>query len=116
MRTVLQNVEAGEPAARLALDVYLHRLRASIASMAAAMGAIDCLTFTGGVGENSPEVRDGTASGLDFLGVRIDDERNTSGSQDREISSPKSRVRTFVVAAREDLQIVEEVRQVLGSR
>jgi acetate kinase len=116
MRAVLRNAEAGEPAARLALDVYLHRLRASIASMAAAMGAIDCLTFTGGVGENSPEVRDGAASGLDFLGVRIDDERNASGSQDREISSYESAVRTFVVAAREDLQIVEEVRQVLGSR
>jgi acetate kinase len=116
MRSVLHNAETGEPAARLALDVYLHRLRASIAAMAAAMGGVDCLTFTGGVGENSPEIRDGAASGLGFLGVRVDEERNTSSPEDREISMPESRVHTFVVAAREDLQIAEEVRHVLGSR
>jgi acetate kinase len=84
--------------------------------MAAAMGAIDCLTFTGGVGENSPAVRAGAASGLDFLGIRVDEGHNNSGPQDREISSPESRVRTFVVAAREDLQIAQEVRHVLGRR
>jgi acetate kinase len=115
MQSVLSNAEAGRSEARLALDVYLHRLRASIASMAAAMGAIDCLTFTGGVGENSPEVREGAAHGLGFLGVQVDEKRNTSGSKDREISSSESRVRTLVIAAREDLQIAKEVRQVLGA-
>ena len=52
--------------------------------MAAAMGAIDCLTFTGGVGENSPEIRDGAARGLEFLGIQLDAQRNTSGPSDRE--------------------------------
>jgi acetate kinase len=114
MRSVLSDAEAGRPEACLALEVYLHRLRSEIASMTAAMGTIDCLTFTGGVGENCPEIREGAARGLGFLGVQVDAERNASGPPDRDIGTPESRVRTFVIAAREDLQIAEEVRQVLG--
>jgi acetate kinase len=114
MPSVLSGAAAGRPDARLALEVYLHRLRAGIASMAAAMGAIDCLIFTGGVGENSSEIRDGAARGLGFLGIQVDAQHNTSGPSDRDISAPESRVRTVVVAAREDIQIAREVRQVLG--
>jgi acetate kinase len=115
MPAVLSNADAGDPDARLALEVYLHRLRASIASMTAAMDGMDCLVFTGGVGENSSEIRAGTAAGLSFLGVGVDEEKNVSGTEDREISSPASGVRTLVVRAREDLQIAQEVRQVLGT-
>ena len=95
----------------LALDVYLHRLRASIAAMTAALGGLDALVFTGGVGEHSPEVRAGTAEGLAFLGVEIDGVRNTSG--DEEIGA--GRVRVMVVEAREDLEITRGVRAVLGA-
>lgn len=114
MRRVLEGARAGDPDAGLALDVYLHRLRSEIASMAAAMDGVDCLTFTGGVGENSPEIRERAVEGLGFLGVLLDRRRNTTGSEDREISSPKSKVRALVVGAREDLQIAREVRRVLG--
>ncbi|HET9521155.1 MAG TPA: acetate/propionate family kinase [Candidatus Limnocylindrales bacterium] len=114
MRTILDSAAAGDGDAGLALDVYLHRLRAGIAAMAAAMGGIDGLVFTGGVGERAPAVRSKAADGLGFLGIEIDPARNESGTDDREIGAPGARVRTFILVAREDLQIVHEVRAVLG--
>jgi acetate kinase len=117
MREVLSRAAAGDARAILGRDVYLHRLRGSIASMAASMGGVDVLVFTGGVGENSPEVRSRAAAGLGFLGVAADESRNTLGKEARgddwEIGTPGAGVRTFVIAAREDRQIAAEVRQVL---
>jgi len=115
MREVLSRAAAGDPRASLGRDVYLHRLRGLIAAMAAAMGGVDAVAFTGGVGERSAEIRSRAAGGLAFLGIRIDEGRNAaSGSpDDYEISAPSAAVRTFVVAAREDLQIAGEVRSVL---
>jgi acetate kinase len=79
MREVLTRASAGDERAVLGRDVYLHRLRASIAAMAAALGGLDALVFTGGVGENSPEVRARACAGLSFLGVKVSDPRNCSG-------------------------------------
>jgi acetate kinase len=116
MREVLSRAGAGDERAVLGRDVYLHRLRASIASMAAAMDGLDVLVFTGGVGENSPEIRYRAAAGLGFLGTAVDESRNAAdgaAGDDREITARGARVRTFVVAAREDKQIAAEVRSVL---
>ncbi|HEX5148343.1 MAG TPA: acetate/propionate family kinase [Candidatus Limnocylindrales bacterium] len=113
MRAIIASAAAGEPDARLALDVYVHRLRAGIAAMAASLGGIDALVFTGGVGERAPVVRALAADGLGFLGVELDPTRNEGGPDDREIGASGATVRTFVIAAREDLQIVHEVREVL---
>ena len=78
--------------------------------MAASAGGIDVLVFTGGVGEHAPEVRAGAAAGLAHLGVALDAQRNERSDEgDREIGEPGSRVRTWVVAAREDLEIAREV-------
>jgi acetate kinase len=117
MREVLSRAAAGDERAALGRDVYLHRLRGSIAAMAAAMGGVDALAFTGGVGERSAEIRSRAAGGLAFLGVRIDEARNAApaSADDYEISAPDAPVRTFVIAAREDLQISSEVRSVLSS-
>jgi acetate kinase len=95
----------------LAFGVYLHRLRAHIAAMTAALGGLDALVFTGGVGEHSPEVRAGAADGLGFLGVAVDPERNARG--DEEIGAGD--VRVLVVEAREDLEIARGTRRVLGA-
>ena len=115
MRTIIATAEAGDPESRLALDVYVHRLRAAIAAMTASLGGLDALLFTGGVGERSPVVRGLAATGLGFLGVELDPERNTASEpEDREIGAAGARVRTLVVAAREDLEIAHEVREVLG--
>ena len=113
LRSVLASRGAVE---RAAVDVYLHRLRALIASMAAAMDGLDGLVFTGGVGERSAPIRMGAAAGLGFLGVAIDPAANEAEAGDREITAPGAAVRTVVVAAREDLEIVRQVRTLLRVR
>jgi acetate kinase len=113
MREILSRASAGDDAARLARDVYLHRLRGSIAAMAAAMDGLDALVFTGGVGENSPEIRARTMNGLAFLGVQGDADRNQAGSGDREIGAPGAPVRALVISAREDIEIASQVRVAL---
>lgn len=114
MRQVLAAAAGGDADARLALEVYVHRLRAGVAAMAAAMGGMDVLAFTGGVGEHAPTVRELTAEGLGFLGVRVDSDENHVLVGDRDISEADARVRSLVVDAREDLEIAREVRRVLG--
>ena len=113
MREVLARAGGGDAAARLALDVYVHRLRALIASMAAALGGLDVLAFTGGVGEHNAEIRAAAASGLSFLGVGVDPARNDGASGDVEISAAAADVRTVVIGAREDLEIAGQVRSLL---
>jgi acetate kinase len=105
----------GEPAATLALDVYVHRLRAAIAAMVAGLGGLDALVFTGGVGENAPTVRAAAAAGLGFLGVALDARRNdeavgAAAAPEADLTAAGSTVRTLVVAAREDLEIARGVR------
>ncbi len=114
MRAVIAAAAAGEQASQLALEVYLHRLRAGIAAMAGAMAGIDVLLFTGGVGENAPAVRAGAAEGLAFLGVRFDAEHNEVARGDVELSGPDAAVRSLLIRAREDLEIARQVRQVLA--
>ena len=114
MRAVLARAAQEDSAADLALEVYLHRLRALIGSMAAALSGLDTIVFTGGVGENAPEIRARAADGLGFLGVAVDAGRNAAAHGDTDITAPGAAVRAFVVAAREDLEIARQVRDVLG--
>ncbi len=114
MREVEAAAGRGEPQARLALDVYIHRLVAGIAAMTAAAGGIDVLAFTGGVGERSAEVRQRAASRTAFLGIAIDAHRNATVRLDGDITAGDASVRTVVVAAREDIQIAQETRQLLA--
>jgi len=116
MREVLSRAAAGDKRAALGRDVYLHRLRGAIAAMAAAMDGLDALVFTGGVGEHSPEIRSRAAGGLGFLGVRLDEARNaaTPEADDYDIGVAGTPVRTFVIAAREDVQIAAETRTTLS--
>ncbi|HXJ63441.1 MAG TPA: acetate/propionate family kinase [Actinomycetota bacterium] len=112
MREILEAESNGDEEASLAVEVYLHRLRANIGSMAAAMGGLDAIVFTGGVGENSAAIRSRAADGLGFLGVSLD--ANASGEPDADIGAPGAAVRAFVVRAREDLEIARQVRSVLA--
>ena len=113
MKAVLEAEASGNPDAALAVEVYLHRLRSSIAAMAASMDGLDALVFTGGVGEKSSVVRWRAAAGLGFLGVGLDPESNEQATPDAEIGGLDAAVRSFVVTAREDLEIARGVRQVL---
>jgi len=92
MREVLAARAGGDRRATVAIDVYLHRLRAAIAAMAAALGGVDALAFTGGVGEHAQEIRDAAVAGLGFLGA-----------------APQ----VLVVPAREDLEIARQVETLL---
>jgi acetate kinase len=126
MREVEAAAGRGDPDARLAIDVYTHRLAGGIAAMSAATGGADVLAFTGGVGENSAVVRRRAAERLAFLGVAIDAQLNDTqlngmahdgaarDSPDRDITAAGAAVRTLVIAAREDLQIAREARRLLG--
>jgi acetate kinase len=104
-----------DPDAELALGVYLHRLRAGIAAMAASLFGLEALVFTGGVGERAAEIRGGAVEGLQFLGVHIDHERNARAHGDTDLTADGAPVRTLLIAAREDLEIAREVRRVLES-
>lgn len=115
MREVLKRISAGDGIARLAFDVYVHRLRAGIASMAAAMRGLDALVFTGGVGENASAVRTAAATGLGFLGVEIDPALNARASRDVDISAAGAPVHTLVIRAHEDVEVARDVRQVLAA-
>ena len=113
MRQILSRAEAGDDRAELARDTYLHRLRASIASMAAAMDGLDAIAFTGGVGENSAEIRRRAMDGLGFLGIAADLPTNAAGTGDRQIGAPAAAVRALVISAREDIEIARQVRAAL---
>jgi acetate kinase len=115
MREILSRAAAGDKRAELAREVYLHRLRALVAGMAAAMDGLDVLVFTGGVGENSAEIRSRAMAGLGFLGIREDTGFNTAGAGDREIGLARAPVRSLVISAREDIEIARQVRATLES-
>jgi acetate kinase len=100
--------------ARLAVDVYLHRLASEIASMTAALGGLDVVAFTGGVGENAAPVRAATARRLGYLGMKVDGERNTTATGDARISPDSTTVAVVVVEAREDLEVARQARRLVS--
>lgn len=105
LRVVRSAADGGDPAARLAVEVFVHRLRGQIASMAASMNGLDALVFTAGIGEHDARTRSATANGLEFLGVRIDEERNLLVPPEADISASGSVVRTLVVHTNENWAI-----------
>ena len=115
MREILARAGRDDPDAELAVEVYVHRLRAGIASMAAALGGLDVLVFTGGVGENAPAIRSAAGERLGMLGVEIDAAANVAAEGDAVISPTGCAVATVVVRAREDLEIARQARVVLAS-
>ena len=108
MREVVGAMKKGNARAKLAFDIFVHRLRAGIGSMIAALGGIDALVFTAGIGENSAEVRAGACANLDFLGVAIDSGKNLGSPLERDIAADGSKVRVLVLEAQEDWAIARE--------
>ena len=117
MREVLAACRnAGEPEkmarAKLALDMYVHRLQSGIGAMVAVLGGVDAIVFTAGVGENASEVRAATCDNFAFLGLKLDPEKNaqspTDRDRDKDISAPDSMLRVLVIHAQEDWMIARE--------
>ena len=101
--------QAGDPAARLALTVFAHRVAAAVASLVVSLGGLDALAFTGGVGEHSASVRGGVCGRLAFLGVELDEAKNASAEPDIEIGT--GAVQVHVIRAREDIVAAREARR-----
>lgn len=114
MREVVAGAEAGHERCQLAFDVYVHRLAGGVAAMAAALGGIDALVFTGGVGEGSWAVRVATVEATAFLGLRIDPPRNAAASGDAVVSPLGAPAAVLRVEAREDLEIAGQTRRLLS--
>ncbi|MEO5588111.1 MAG: acetate/propionate family kinase [Gemmatimonadaceae bacterium] len=108
MRKILSAVDARDTRSILALDVFVHHVRQGIASMAASMGGVDALVFTGGVGENSPRVRAEVCNGLSFLGICLDESLNSSANGEERISPVDSSLPVFVIPAEENWIIAQE--------
>ena len=108
MREILAAMKQGHARAKLAFDIYVHRLQAGIGAMAAVLGGMDALVFTAGVGENSPEVRDATCCKLPFFGLKLDAAANAQCFPDQDIATLDSPVRILVIRAQEDWAIARE--------
>jgi acetate kinase len=117
MQELLQFRAQGNPAAILAVDVYVHRLRAKIAAMTAATSGTDAVVFTGGVGENASRIRADVCDHLEWMGMSADADANQSvASEDVDISREGAKVRTLVIHAREELVAAAECRAALSYR
>lgn len=113
MREVLAAVKNGHERATLALDIYIHRLRAGIGAMTAVLGGIDALVFTAGVGENSPEVRAGACQNLEHVGVKLDLTKNSASPADEDISDKGSPAHVMLIRAGEDWEIARDCWQLV---
>lgn len=108
MRDIQAAAANGNDRARLAFDIFIHRLRSSIGAMAAVLGGMDALVFTGGIGENSPEVRAAACEGFQFLGLALDKVKNSLPCPDQDIASPESSARILVIRSGEEWAIAQE--------
>ena len=117
MREIEKASEAGNEKAALSLDMYNYRVKKYIGAYAAAMGGIDILVFTGGIGENADTTRQGSAEGLEYMGVELDAEKNrTIRGVEAEISKESSRVKVMVVPTNEELMIALDTEQIVLER
>jgi acetate kinase len=107
LRLVQAAMQAGNRQAQLAWDVYIHRIRAGIGAMRMSLNGLDALIFTAGVGEHNAAVRSAVCDGLEFLGIRLDETLNQTGDADRDLATPDSPVRVFVLHTQEDWQIAK---------
>lgn len=112
-RDLDEAAQNGNKRAELALDVFAYDVKKFIGSYAAAMGGIDALVFTAGIGENNAGIRKRIVSELEFLGIDIDDQKNNLRGQELDISKPDAKVRTFVIPTNEELAIARETIKIL---
>jgi acetate kinase len=101
------------PDARLAVEVYVHRIRQTVGAMAATLGGVDALVFTAGVGEHAAAIRSGVCENLGYLGLALDHSANDACQPDADIALPAATGRILVIATREDVTIVRETRRLL---
>lgn len=116
MRQIITEMNAGNVRAKLAFEIFVHRLRSGIGAMIAVLAGLDALVFTAGIGENSPEVRAAACSTLGFAGLNLDSSKNAETSGDRDISLAGSPVRILVIRAQEDWAIAKECWRIVPAK
>ena len=117
MREVIEKMEAGDEQARLAVDVYTYRIKKYIGAYYAALGNLDAVIFTAGIGENAAYIRERSCRGLEKLGIEIDPGKNNQPGKDiREINTTDSRVKVLVIPTNEELKIAQETKRIIESR
>jgi len=115
VRDIERAAEGGSADARLALEVFAYQVRKTIGAYAAAMGGVDAVAFTGGIGENSAGLRKRCCAGLEFLGVRLDAEANERGAGDRIVSAAGAQVAVLALATNEELIVARRAYRVLSA-
>jgi acetate kinase len=115
MRQIVAEMNNANPRAKLAFEIFVHRLQTGIGAMIAALGGIDALVFTAGIGENSHEVRAAACANFGFLGLTLDPAKNAQSPVDQEISLSDSAVRVFIVRAQEDWAIARDCWRLASS-
>jgi acetate kinase len=116
MREILAAIEQGNERARLAFDVFTHRLCREIGGMVASLGGLDALVFTAGIGENCPPLREAACRQFGFLGLKLDTGRNADCAVDEDIAAADSAVRVLVIHTDEDWEIVRECHRLLRAQ
>ena len=115
LRDIESAAASGSRRAQLAIEVFAYQVRKTIGGFAAAMGGLDAVAFTGGIGENSAGLRARCCESLDFLGIRLDSGRNESGSGDREVSAADSRVAVLALSTNEELIVARRAYRCLAA-
>ncbi|HEY9189131.1 MAG TPA: acetate kinase [Ignavibacteria bacterium] len=113
MREIESEMEAGDKKSKIAFDVFTYRVKKYIGAYAAAMGGIDALVFTGGIGENSINVRRAVCSDMEFLGIKINEEKNASKEKEKNISDDNSKVAVLVIPTNEELVIAMDTDRIV---
>lgn len=116
MRQIVAAMKEGHPRAKLAFEIFVHRLQAGIGAMIAVLGGIDVLVFTAGIGENSPEVRAAACANFTFLGLKLDAAKNAQSSADQDISLSDSAICVLIVRAQEDWAIARDCWRLMSAR
>ncbi|MCE5307030.1 MAG: acetate/propionate family kinase [Acidobacteriales bacterium] len=114
-RDIEKAAAEGSEDARLALDVFTYQIKKNLGAYAAVMGGLDAISFTGGIGENSAPLREQCLAGLEFLGVKLSTEANRTGSGDRIVSTPDSKVTVVVFATNEEIIVARRAYRVLAA-
>jgi acetate kinase len=116
MREIIAEMKGGDKKATMAFDVFNYRVKKYIGAYAAAMGGVHAVIFTGGIGENSPEVRKASCENLAFMGITVDDERNTSKEKEKLITTDGSGTRVYAIPTNEELVIALDTKEIVEQK
>ncbi len=113
MREVITEMNEGNKKAKLAFDIFCYRVKKYVGSYIAALGGLDALVFTGGIGENSPDVRKAICDNLEYLGIEFDKTANNNKDKEKAITTAKSKAAVYVIPTNEELMIALETKEIV---